>query len=239
MSKLTLLAKVLPEAGQLARSFAVAAAETKVGGQLLHHSNRGMEFFGNTIKGGILANALGGAWEGLTSFAGGASAGESLKVAISESVPYGDAAKKGLEGDNKGATLNSMTDTAGIAGSLLGGLGGSLLAGRYKFIGMAAGSFLGAVGGKAALDSGSEAILERNPFLVDRTEDGYRATAQFARSAVETTTSSVSAMAMNFADTISAPFSNFVTRNAAASVSGSGQSFGNFGSGPLVIIGQN
>lgn len=229
MSKLGLIAKVLPEAGQLARNFAVAAAETKVGGQLLHHSSKGIEFFGNTIKGGILANALGGAWEGLTSFANGASAYESVKVAISESVPYGDAAKKGLEGDDKGATLNSMTDTAGIAGSLLGGLGGTLLAGRYKMIGMAAGSFIGAVSGKAALDSGSEAILERNPFLVDRTEDGYRATAQFARSAFETTTSTVSSAAMNFADTISAPFSNFMNRNIAASVSGQSQPGSFFG----------
>ena len=212
MSKLTLAAKLLPEAGQLAKNFMVAAAETKVGGQLLHHGNKGIEFFGNTIKGGILANALGGAWEGLMSFASGESATESLKIALSESVPYGDAAKKGLEGDDKGATLNSMTDTAGIAGSLLGGLGGTLVAGRYKMVSAAVGSFIGAVGGKAALDSGSEFILERNPFLVDKTGEAYYATRQFARSAFETTCCSVSEIATNIGDRIVSPFNAMENR---------------------------
>lgn len=229
MSKLALAAKLLPEAGALAKTFMVAAAESKVGGQLLQHSSKGIEFFGSTIKGGILANMLGGGLEGITAFVGGESASESMKIAISEAVPYGDAAKKGLEGDDKGATLNSMTDTAGIAGSLLGGLGGSILGGRYKMIGMAAGSFFGAVGGKAALDSGSEAILERNPFLVDKTESAFKASTQFARSAFETTTSTVTALATNFGDSISTPFSAMMNRNISASMGGQTQSFGSFG----------
>lgn len=184
-----------------------AAVKSDVGQRVIAEGLEAGNFFSNTARGNLLAGALWGVGQGLIARIGGADAKQANDVVFSEGIVFGDAAVKGMNGDKHGAVQCAMTDVAGIGGSVIGGAIGSVL---IPIPGV--GAFIGAAAGNYLADWGAEALLARNPGLVDHTERAYDATAAFTRSAVNTTYAAVSDAASGLTSLVTSPFTGLKDR---------------------------